>query len=103
MDFNTLRQITDETEQICKLYEMFNEDSRLNYSKAARIEFLTTIKYIEQYLKTDSKILDIGAGAGEYSLYFAKNGYKVSAIELADNSIKAFRSKITDDCKVDLI
>lgn len=102
MSFAELREIDDEIEQISKLYEIFNEDSRLNHSKAARVEFLTTVKYIEQYLTPTSEILDIGAGAGEYSLYFAKNGYRVSAIELADNNIKAFRSKITPQCPVAL-
>lgn len=102
MDFDKLREITDEIEQISKTYEIFNEDSRLNCSKAARVEFLTTVKYIEQYLKPNSKILDIGAGAGEYSLYFAKNGYDVNAIELADNNVKAFKEKITDNCRIHL-
>lgn len=100
MDFNRLREISDQIEQISKTYEIFNEDSRLNRSKAARVEFLTTVKYIEQYLQPNAKILDIGAGAGEYSLYFAKNGYDVSAIELADNNIKAFKNKITANCPV---
>ncbi|MEG1152864.1 MAG: class I SAM-dependent methyltransferase [Oscillospiraceae bacterium] len=100
MDFNELRKIDNELEQISSTYEIFNEDSRLNYSNSARVEFLTTIKYIEQYLKPTDKILDIGAGAGEYSLYFAKNGYDVNAVELADNNIKAFREKITDDSPV---
>lgn len=102
MDFNKLREISNETEQISKTYEIFNEESRLNCSKAARVEFLTTVKYIEQYLTPNAKILDIGAGAGEYSLYFAKKGYDVSAIELADNNIKAFREKISADCPVAL-
>lgn len=102
MDFDELREIRDEFEQISKTYEIFNEDSRLNRSKSARVEFLTTVKYIEQYLRPKSKILDLGAGAGEYSLYFAKNGYDVSAIELADNNIVAFKNKITAQAPVAL-
>lgn len=102
MDFNEIRKISDETEQISKIYEIFNEDSRLNNSKSARVEFLTTIKYIEKYLKPNDKIIDIGAGAGEYSLYFAEKGYEVSAVELADNNIQAFRKKITSKHSIDL-
>ncbi|MGN1095624.1 MAG: class I SAM-dependent methyltransferase, partial [Eubacteriales bacterium] len=94
MDVEKLRKIKDETEQISKIYEIFDENSRLNRSKAARVEFLTTVKYIEKYLTPGGKILDIGAGAGEYSLYFAEKGYEVSSLELADNNIKAFRKKI---------
>jgi len=102
MDFVKLREIKDEAEQISKTYDLFNEDSRLNHSKAARVEFLTTIKYIEKHLKPNAKILDIGAGAGEYSLYFASKGYSVNAIELADNNIKSFQKKITPEHSIDL-
>lgn len=91
MDFNELYLIKDELEQINKTYEIFNEDMRLNRSKAARVEFLTTVRYIEKYLKPGDKILDIGAGAGEYSLYFANKGHCISAVELSDNNIAAFR------------
>lgn len=102
MDFNEIRKISDETEQISKTYEIFNEDARLNRSKSARIEFLITVKYIEKYLKSKDKIIDIGAGAGEYSLYFAEKGYEVTSVELADNNIKAFRKKITNKHSIDL-
>lgn len=103
MDFNDVYQIKDEIEQIQKTYELFDEDSRLNGSKAARVEFLTTTRYIERYLKPGSSILDIGAGAGEYSLYFARKGYKVRALELADNNIRAFRKKIRPEDEIELV
>ena len=102
MDFEELRGIKDEREQIAKTYEIFNEDLRLNSSKAARVEFLTTVKYIEKYLKPNDRILDIGAGAGEYSLYFASKGHYVSAVELADSNIKAFQRKIKPEHSIDL-
>lgn len=102
MDFAELARIEDELEQIAKTYEIFNENIRLNRSKAARVEFLTTVHFIEQYLKTGDRILDIGAGAGEYSLYFARNGYSVSAVELAERNIEAFRKKLTAEDRVEL-
>lgn len=102
MDFQQLYAMKDKTQQIIKTYEIFNEDIRLSRSKAARVEFLTTVKYIEKYLKEGDKILDVGAGAGEYSLYFAKKGYAVHAVELADNNIKAFRQKLSPDLSLDL-
>lgn len=102
MDFNELYQIKDELEQINKTYEIFNEDTRLNHSKAARVEFLTTVRYIEKYLKDGDKLLDIGAGAGEYSLYFAEKGHEVSVLELSDNNIASFRRKIKAHHKIDL-
>lgn len=93
MDFERLREIDDELERIARTYDIFNEDARLNRSQAARVEFLTTVRSVEKYLQPDSRILDIGAGAGEYSLFFAKRGHEVSAVELADNNIRAFTEK----------
>lgn len=104
MTFEELYKLKDDDATLTnKTYDIFNEDTRLNRNQAARIEFLTTVRYIEKYLKAGDKILDIGAGAGEYSLYFAKNGYEVSALELADNNIRAFRKKITPDLNIDLV
>lgn len=102
MDFSDLYRIQDETERVQRTYEIFNEDTRLNHSKAARVEFLTTVRYIEKYLTPSSCMLDIGAGAGEYSLYFARKGYHVTAIELADANIAAFRRKMAADDPIDL-
>ena len=64
MDFETLKLIENEAERTAATYEIFNEDSRLNRSKAARVEFITTVRAIESVLKPGARILDIGAGAG---------------------------------------
>ena len=50
MNFEELYQIKDEIEQINKTYDIFDEEHRLS-SKAARVEFFTTVKYIEKYLE----------------------------------------------------
>lgn len=94
---------SDDTELVQAVYRRYDEDSRLNKSNAAKVEFLTTVRYIEKYLTPGAKILDIGAGAGEYSLYFARKGFHVSALELADANIAAFRAKMTDDDPIDLV
>ena len=93
----------DDTELVQEVYRRYDEDSRLNKSQAARVEFLTTVRYIEKYLAPGARILDVGAGAGEYSLYFARKGYQVSALELADANIAAFRAKIAADDRIDLV
>lgn len=93
----------NDTELVQEVYRRFDENSRLTNSKAARVEFLTNVKYIEKYLTPGAKILDIGAGAGEYSLYFSRQGYEVSALELADSNIETFRKKLTPEDKIDLV
>lgn len=54
-------------------------------------------------MKDGDKILDICAGADEYSLYFVRKGYEVSALELADANITAFKKKLTPEDKIDLV
>lgn len=93
MGFEELRAIENEAERVNETYHIFHEDSRLK-TKAARVEFINTVKYIEKYLKPGDKILDIGAGAGEYSIYFANKGYEVDALELSDRNIEDFKAKI---------
>ena len=94
---------TDDADLVQEVYQRYDEDSRLNKSQAARVEFLTTVKYIEKYLVPGAKILDVGAGVGEYSLYFARKGYQVSALELADRNVAAFRKKMTKEDTIDLV
>ena len=94
---------SDDAELVQEVYRRYDEDSRLNKSNAARVEFLTTVRYIEKYLASGAKILDVGAGAGEYSLYFARKGFQVSALELADANIAAFRAKMMENDQIDLI
>lgn len=103
MDFETLKLIENEAERTAATYEIFNEDSRLNRSKAARVEFITTVRAIESVLFPGARILDIGAGAGEYSLYFAKQDYDVTAVELSPANIAAFEKKITPEHPVRLL
>lgn len=103
MDFQQIHDIQDEIEQIQRTYEVFDEDTRLNRSRAARVEFLTTVRYIEKYLSPGARILDVGAGAGEYSLYFARAGYTVCALELAQANVEAFRKKITPQDHIELV
>lgn len=90
-------------ELVQEVYRRYDESSRLVGAKSKQVEFLTTVRYIERYLKPGDRILDVGAGAGAYSLHFARKGYEVSAIELADANIAAFREKLTDSDKVDLV
>lgn len=75
-------------------YSNYDEESRLS-SKHGMVEFLTTIKYIEKYLKPGMRILEVGAGSGKYSHYFAKNGYSVDAVELIPHNIDVFKSNTT--------
>jgi len=101
MTFEEIRKIENEAQRVSATYDIFNEETRL-HSKATRVEFITTTHIIERYLKPNSKIADIGAGAGEYSLHFAAKGHDVTAVELADANVKAFRAKLQPGMSINL-
>ena len=67
-----------------------DEDARLR-SRHGMVEFLTTMRYIEKYLKPGAKILEIGAGTGRYSHALAQRGYAVDAVELLAHNIEVFK------------
>ena len=63
------------------IYDYFDEEHRLTASPARTIEFLTTTRQFEKFLKPGMRILDVGAGTGAYSLKYAAEGYSVTAVE----------------------
>ena len=83
-----------------KYYENRKEDKRLIKDKAHQVEFLTTTRYVDRYLKKGDKILEIGAGTGRYSIHYAKKGYEVEAVELTKANIKVFQKQIEDNMKI---
>ena len=46
------------------------------------------------------KILEIGAGTGRYSHYFAGNGYEVDAVELMECNIEVFKARTLPSEKI---
>lgn len=81
-------------ENLIKYYNKFNEDKRLN-SKYGQIEFITSLKYIHEYLNKMEcpKIMDIGAGSGRYSVTLAEEGYDVTAVELVKHNLRMIEKK----------
>lgn len=84
-------------------YNKIDEEGRLVRDKAHHIEFLTTTKYIDKYLKKGDRILEIGAGTGRYSINYAKKNFTVDAVELIEKNLKILKSKITMDMKIKAI
>lgn len=77
---------------LSEYYGSYDEDSRLR-SKHGMVEFLTTMRYVEKYLQSGMRILEIGAATGRYSHALAQRGYEVDAVELVQHNIDIFREK----------
>jgi len=77
-------------------YQNYDEDGRL-LSRYGMVEFLTTMRYIEKYLKPGARIIEIGAATGRYSHTLAGKGYHVDAVELLAHNIDIFKQHITEN------
>ena len=76
-------------------YNNYDEEGRL-LSRHGQVEYLTTMRYIKEYLEgiSDPNILEIGAGTGRYSVTLAKQGFQVTAVELIKHNLEILRSKL---------
>ncbi len=76
-------------------YNQYDEEGRL-LSRHGQVEYLTTMKYIREYLSgtADPAILEIGAGTGRYSVTLAKQGHRVTAVELIPRNLEILKSKL---------
>ena len=76
-------------------YNAYNEEGRL-LSRHGQVEYLTTMKYIDESLAgiDEPSILEIGAGTGRYSVTLAKRGLRVTAVELVAHNLDVLRAKL---------
>ena len=72
-------------------YGSIDEDSRLHSSRHGQLEQLTTLHYIQQHAMQRSRILEVGAGTGRYSITLAKAGHAVTAVELVESNLAVLR------------
>lgn len=78
-------------EKVVDFYNHYDEDNRLIRHKT---EFLATLAVLNNYVKANSKILDIAAGTGAYALYYAKRGCVVDALDISPKHISIIHRKI---------
>lgn len=76
---------------LTEFYSNYDEEGRL-LSKHGQVEFLTTMRYIEKYLRPGMRVLEIGAATGRYSHTLARMGYQVDAVELVQHNIDIFKN-----------
>ena len=78
-------------EIISSFYDACHEDDRLTRSRHGQLEFATTMAYIHKFAREGSKVLEVGAGTGRYSVALAKEGMEVTAVELVTSNVAVLR------------
>ena len=95
MDIKDILQIDDDIKRNEELYNFFDEEKRLQ-SKAGQVEKITTLREVSKLINKYSKILDVGAGTGVYSIPLADEVSEVVAFEPASNNYKQLVAKVKD-------
>ena len=78
-------------EIVSSFYGQYDEDERATRSRHGQLEYCTTMTYIHRYAARQSKILEVGAGTGRYSIALAKEGMDVTAVELVESNLAVLR------------
>lgn len=88
-----------ENQYLIDYYNSYEESGRLE-TKHGSVEFLTTMRYIDKYIREGDRVLEIGAATGRYSHALARRGYAVDAVELVEHNIEIFRQNTLPDEKI---
>ncbi|MCR5324121.1 MAG: class I SAM-dependent methyltransferase [Lachnospiraceae bacterium] len=78
-------------EIVSGFYGQYDEDGRTTRSRHGQLEYRTTMSFIHRYAVRRSKILEVGAGTGRYSIALAKEGMDVTAVELVESNLEVLR------------
>ena len=89
----------DAFEALTGYYSGYDEEGRLA-SRHGQVEFLTTMRYIDKYIKPGDRVIEIGAGTGRYSHYLARKGYDVTAVELIEHNLDILRANTQEGEKL---
>ncbi len=58
-----------------------------------RMEFVTTLRAMDEFIPPKSSILDVGAGPGRYSIELAKASHTVTLMDLSSRNVELARKK----------
>ncbi len=72
-------------------YAQFDEDRRVDATRAGQLEYRTTMHYIHRHAPTGGKLLEVGAGTGRYSIALAREGFQVTGVELLEHNLAVLR------------
>lgn len=84
----------DRIKLLNNLYDNYDEETRLCKSRHGELEYFTTMDFIHRYGVVGSKVLEVGAGTGRYSVALAQEGFEVTALELVESNVQKIKKNI---------
>jgi len=79
--------------KVQQFYQSYNEDSRLVKDDYHRVEFITTLYFLDDYLRPELQVIDVGAGTGRYAFYLAQQNCCVTALDVVPKYVDLMREK----------
>ncbi|MEF2965816.1 class I SAM-dependent methyltransferase [Paenibacillus sp. M1] len=79
---------------VVSYYEDYDESSRLTTDNSRRLEFITTTYALDKYISNGRDILELGAGMGIYSFYYAEKGNTVTSTDITPKLVQYIQEKI---------
>lgn len=76
---------------VSDFYGQADEDGRLSRTRHGQLEYRTTMALIHRFANAGSKVLEVGAGTGRYSIALAKEGMHVTAVELVEENLATLK------------
>jgi len=78
-------------------YAAFGENEWLRLTRPeGALEFAVTTHALTKHLPSAGRILDLGGGAGRYTIWLAERGYRVLLADLSPNLLEIARDKIAE-------
>lgn len=83
-------------DDVSDIVDLYNSNPQDEHSRLERhqLEYDLTWRYLNKYLPSQGKILEVGAATGRYTLELAKRGYAVTAVDLSPVLIKKCRQNL---------
>jgi len=95
------RKEIDMNQSIVDYYKQYNEENRLVQAKAQKIEYITTKYILDEIIPPNSSIIELGAGTGRYSFYFASQDHQVTATDVVPKHITEMKNKLRKQENID--
>ncbi len=83
-------------DKIKNYYHTFDEQGRLSKDEG-RLEYEISLRIICDYIKPNSRILDLGGGAGRYSIELAQRGHQVVLADLSPTLLNQAKEYIYEN------
>ncbi|MCB2356321.1 class I SAM-dependent methyltransferase [Clostridium estertheticum] len=80
---------------IVNFYNKYDEESRVSTNKARKVEFNVTTSILNEYINHQDKIIELGAGTGVYSFYYANRGNEVVATDITPKHVEIIKEKLS--------